>query len=424
MNKFKIWIVFGLLFFFIPFEQQSKAAENLQKLIDEAPPNSTIQLENEVYSGPVTITKPLTIIGAERTKIQSETTGISVRQTQNVVLKSLQFKTKKAPIIIDESESIELTNLQFKIDEEAVQLQKVKNGTISDIQIEGIKDVHFSKRSNGMNVLDSVNIRVERVQIDNIQDGIYFEEVENINVSNVFVKSGRYGLHFMYGKQIELTNNTVQHNVTGFTVMVVNDLLIQDNVIEKQLALNSNGIYLYDIETATVKNNVIKENTVGTVWNNVRDTTFTRNIFQSNGTVIEGGKSPTVRVQNNQFLGNILTARSDKNGFILDRNHYDDYTGYDFDSDGYGDTPYQSYTSFGQWMVRKPVYQYYIESPSVTLLNTLDKQLPASAKNILVDKSPVMQLEEQTPQRDIHWLQLMGGVIAIFLLLFIWRKYR
>mgnify|MGYP003450645882 CR=1 FL=1 len=70
------------------------------------------------------------------------------------------------------------------------------------------------------------------------------------------------------------------------------------------------------------------------------------------------------------------------------------------------------------------VYQYYIEAPSVTLLNTLDKQLPTSAKNILVDKSPVMQLEDQTPQRDIHWLQLVGGVIAIFLLLFIWRKYR
>ena len=424
MNMYKIWIVFGLLFFFIPFEQQSMAAENLQQIIDEAAPNSTIQLENKVYSGPVTITKPLTIIGDKRTKIQSETTGISVQQTQNVVLKSLQFKTKKAPILVNESESIELTNLQIKIDEEAIQLQNVKNATISDIQIEGIQDVHFSKKPNGMNVSDSSNIHVERARIENIQDGIYFEEVENINVSHTFVKSGRYGLHFMYGKQIELTNNTVQHNVTGFTIMVVSNVLVQENVIEKQLALNSNGIYLYDIETATVKNNVIKENTVGTVWNNVRDTTFTDNVFQSNGTVIEGEKSPTVLVQNNQFLGNILTARSDKNGFMLQQNHYDDYKGYDFNNDGYGDTPYQSYTSFGQWMVRKPVYQYYVESPSVVLLNTLDKQMPTSEKNILVDTSPVMQVEGQTPQRQIHWLQLMSGAAAIFLLLSIWRKYR
>ena len=424
MNKYKIWIVFSLLFFFNPFEQQSMAAENLQKLIDEAPPNSTIQLENDIYSGPVTITKPLKIIGDERTKIQSETTGISVQQTQNVVLKSLQFKTKKAPILVNESGSIKLTNLQIKIDEEAVQLQNVKNSTISDIQIEGIQDVHFSKKPNGMNVSDSSNIHVERARIENIQDGIYFEEVENINVSHTFVKSGRYGLHFMYGKQIELTNNTVQHNVTGFTIMVVSNVLVQENVIEKQLALNSNGIYLYDIERATVSNNVIKENTVATVWNNVRDTTFTENIFQSNGTVVEGTKSPTVLVENNQFLGNILTARSDKNGFVLQKNHYDDYSGYDFNNDGYGDTPYQSYTSFGQWMVRKPVYQYYVEAPSVTLLNTLDKQLPASAKNILVDTSPVMQIEEQTTQRQMNWLQLIGGAAAIFLLLFIWRKYR
>ncbi len=417
-------MVFGLLFFFIPFEQQSLAAENLQQLIDEASPNSTLQLQNKTYSGPITITKPLTIIGDERTKIQSKTTGITIQNTENVVLKSLQFKTKKEPIIVEESESVELKNLQLKIDEAAMQLKNVKNSTIADIQIEGIQDVHFSKKPNGINVFDSSNIHVERVSIDNIQDGIYFEQVENVNVSHTHVKGGRYGLHFMYGKQIELMNNTVQHNVTGFTIMVVTDVLVQNNVIEKQLALNSNGIYFYDIEGATVSNNVIKENTVGTVWNDVRDTTFTENIFQSNGTVIEGAKSPTVLVQNNQFLGNILTARSDKNGFMLQQNHYDDYTGYDFNNDGYGDTPYQSYTSFGQWMVRKPVYQYYVEAPSVVLLNTLDKQMPTSAKNILVDTSPVMQIEEQTTQREINWLQLIGGAAAIFLLLFIWRKYR
>jgi len=424
MNKFKIWIVFSLLFFFVPFEQQSMAAENLQQLIDEATPNSILQLQNKTYSGPVNITKPITIIGDERTKIDSETTGISIQNTENVVLKSLQFKTKKAPITVDDSKSVELTDLQLKIDEEAIHLQNVENALIKNVQIEGIQDVHFSKKPNGMNVFDSSKIHVEGVQIDNIQDGIYFEEVEDVHVSKAQVKNGRYGLHFMYGKQIELTKNTVQHNVTGFTIMVVTDVLVQDNVIEKQLALNSNGIYLYDIERATVSNNVIKENTVATVWNNVRDTTFTENIFQSNGTVVEGTKSPTVLVENNQFLGNILTARSDKNGFVLQKNHYDDYSGYDFNNDGYGDTPYQSYTSFGQWMVRKPVYQYYVEAPSVTLLNTLDKQLPASAKNILVDTSPVMQIEEQTTQRQMNWLQLIGGAAAIFLLLFIWRKYR
>jgi nitrous oxidase accessory protein len=424
MNKFEIWIVFGLLFFFIPFEQQSVAAENLQQLIDETAPNSTLQLQNKTYSGPVTITKPITIIGDEQSIIQSDTTGISIRNTNDVVVKSLQFETKKAPIIIEASESIELTNLQFKIDEEAVHLQNVNNSTIANIQIEGIRDVHFSKKPNGINVSDSSDIRVDQAYITNIQDGIYFEQVENVTVTKAHVQNGRYGLHFMYGKHIELTNNTVQHNVTGFTIMVVTDVLIQNNVVEKQLALNSNGIYFYDIERATISNNVIKENTVGTVWNNVRDTTFTKNTFQSNGTVIQGSKSPTVLVQNNQFLGNILTARSDKNGFTLHQNHYDDYTGYDFDGDGYGDTPYQSYTSFGQWMVRKPVYQYYVEAPSVVLLNTLDKQLPTSAKNILVDTSPVMQIEEQTRHKQIHWIQLMGGAVAIFLLLFIWRKYR
>ena len=58
----------------------------------------------------------------------------------------------------------------------------------------------------------------------------------------------------------------------------------------------------------------------------------------------------------------------------LIENYYDDYSGIDLNDDGIGDESYVALQSFGQWMVGKPVYQYYVESPSVVLLNEIDKQ--------------------------------------------------
>lgn len=63
--------------------------------------------------------------------------------------------------------------------------------------------------------------------------------------------------------------------------------------------------------------------------------------------------SPDFAVTDNQFYGNILTVRSDKERLQLANNFYDDYSGHDYDGDGIGDTPYIATNSFGQWMVKK-----------------------------------------------------------------------
>lgn len=83
------------------------------------------------------------------------------------------------------------------------------------------------------------------------------------------------------------------------------------------------------------------------------------NRFQMNQTALEGTKvDERSIIMNNQFTGNILTARSDNRGLRLIHNFYDDYTGLDVTGDGFGDIPYVAVSSFGQWMVRQPVYQF------------------------------------------------------------------
>ncbi len=147
------------------------------------------------------------------------------------------------------------------------------------------------------------------------------------------------------------------------------------------------------------------------------------NHFQMNQTTIEGTKvdDQTV-VYNNQFTGNILTARSDQQGIQLSSNYYDDYVGTDLKNDGTGDVPYVAVSSFGQWMVRQPVYQYFVESPSVVLLTSLDQQINKSARTVLVDETPKLMKDQSVKKVDIDIAQFLLGLFFILSSVWLWKR--
>lgn len=421
MKKILLFLLFLGLF---PAHLTAHANVDVQQLIDETPANGTLKLEQGTYEGPFTLTKPITIIGEKGVKIKSKSNGFIAKKVEGITLEQLEFKTKKAPLQIDSSEQVHLEKLTFFIQKESVHLNNITGLTLKQLDVSSDSKKHFSQKPNGIDVFKSNNIAVDGLTMTNLQDGIYFERVEDVSVKSTTSTYGRYGIHFMYGKRIELRENTVTNNVTGLMLMIVEDLTVEKNVVKRQLMINSNGLYLYDVQRATVQQNDFLENTVATVWNQVRNTTFRENVFQSNSTVVEAKRSPDVVVNDNEFIGNILAARSDKHLFILDHNMYDDYKGYDFDRNNIGDTPHQTYTSFGQWMVRKPVYQYFIEAPSVVLLNKMDEQAKTTDANVLIDETPVMPESNDSFTFEIKWLELLFAVASITSVYLIWRKLR
>lgn len=420
MKKFA-WLI--LLIWLLP-NGLAQAKTDLQDLINETPANGTLQLKKGEYEGPFTISKPITIIGEEGVMITSEAEGIIVDNVNGLMLQDIQFETKKTPLKVTNSKQVEMIDLQFVIQEESVYFENIEQLILEQLNVSSESKKHFSQKPNGIDIFKSNDIKVNDLEITNLQDGIYFERIEDVSIKNSKSTFGRYGIHFMYGKRINVEQNFVSNNVTGLMLMIVEDLKVEKNTVLRQLMINSNGLYLYDVKDASVRHNEFLENTVATVWNSVRETTFSENVFQSNSTVVEAKKSPKVVVEDNQFIGNILAARSDKYMFMLQSNMYDDYTGYDFNRDQIGDTPHQTYTSFGQWMVRKPVYQYFIEAPSVVLLNKMDEQAKTKDSHQLTDETPVMPESNDSFTWNVQWLQLILALASISLVYLVWRKLR
>lgn len=418
----------GLLLFAIVFLGITKGHAqqlDLQAQIEAAQEGSIIQLEKGVYEGNIVITKPIVLEGVEGTIIKSTTddSAITIDNTSNVSIRNISIETHGTGMTIRKANDIKLSNIQMENVDAGIKIYNTQHVLGSELTIEGNKQ-HYSKKGNGIAIYESRSIELLDNDIRSVQDGFYIEHVKDITIQENTVTNSRYGTHFMYSTEGTIRENTFTENVTALMVMMTANIQIEDNTASYQNDFNGTGITLYDTKAALLQHNKLAGNRVGISIQKSTDIQLINNTLHMNQTALESIRSDESNTaMTNQFIGNLVNVRSDKEGLTLQQNYYDDYSGIDLDDDGTGDEAYVALQSFGQWMVRKPVYQYFIESPSVVLLNTIDKQTNNTTKELLVDTSPQTAVnEENNIALQLDMLQLLIGILLVAVCVFIYRR--
>lgn len=418
----------GLLLFAIVFLGITKGHAqqlDLQAQIEAAQEGSIIQLEKGVYEGNIVITKPIVLEGVEGTIIKSTTddSAITIDNTSNVSIRNISIETHGTGMTIRKANDIKLSNIQMENVDAGIKIYNTQHVLGSELTIEGNKQ-HYSKKGNGIAIYESRSIELLDNDIRSVQDGFYIEHVKDITIQENTVTNSRYGTHFMYSTEGTIRENTFTENVTALMVMMTANIQIEDNTASYQNDFNGTGITLYDTKAALLQHNKLAGNRVGISIQKSTDIQLINNTLHMNQTALESIRSDESNTaMTNQFIGNLVNVRSDKEGLTLQQNYYDDYSGIDLDDDGTGDEAYVALQSFGQWMVRKPVYQYFIESPSVVLLNTIDKQTNNTTKELLVDTSPQTAFnEENNIALQLDMLQLLIGILLVAVCVFIYRR--
>lgn len=418
--------IFSIFSFFLLSNDASANSENLQKLINETEEEGVLQLPPGVYEGNVKIQKPITIKGSKEVVLKSSNKDeavISIENTSNVSIDHLKIQTKGSAIKISDAKQIHLSFMQLENVFSGIGIYRAKDITIEGLEIVG-NHQHYSKKGNGISVYNSENMRFKQNYMNRVQDGIYIEGVNNITSIGNKVENSRYGTHFMYSKHAKAQDNIFIKNVTGFMVMMTTDIDLSQNKISYQEGFNGTGVTLYDVKNINVHDNLVSGNRVALTIQKTSLVNAFDNIFQMNQTAVESiGSEASNLITKNYFVGNLVNVRSDETGIKLVSNYYDDYAGIDINNDGIGEDTYVALQSFGQWMVRKPVYQYYVESPSVVLLNEIDKQTNKSTHQLLTDKLPIVNFElAKNIQFNINSLQLISGMIILIVCIVFWRR--
>ncbi len=387
-----------------------------QTLVDAAGENATFTPPPGVYGGPVLIDFPITIEGEGRVTIDAGGKGsVIYLDSDGVTLKGLRL-TNSGESYNDIDSGVQvrgnfnmikdcvIDNCLFGIDLQQSEYNILRRNTISS------KDFELGQRGDAIRLWYSFHNKILDNVCTDVRDMVVWYSSDNV-ISGNSLSNSRYSLHFMYSKYNLVENNDYYNNAVGIFLMYSDGVVVRNNRIahaagptgigigfketsdliieDNKILYCASGLYLdispYEPDTINrFTNNLIAYSGIGVRFlNDWKGNVFRNNRFVDNMTQI--------------FVGDGNTANRNE----WDGNYWSDYSGFDQDLDGIGDTPHEIYAYADRIWRDKPFAQFFKGSPLLETIDFLERLAPFSKPNLLIrDHAPIMNKEDSGIARD------------------------
>jgi nitrous oxidase accessory protein len=376
-----------------------------QNLVDAAPEGSVLRPPAGSYSGPVVLTKALTIEGHGQVTIDAGDRGtVFSIQTNKVTLRGMHLTGSGSDPDTDDSaldvrghnnviENLVIDNCLFGID-----LKQSNNNILRGNKIKS-KEVDLGVRGDAIRLWYSNNNLIENNLITDSRDTVAWYSHRNIFRGNEGHRS-RYSLHFMFANNNLVENNRFFDNSVGIYFMYMEGGVARNNLVSHATGTTGMGLGFKESSDILIENNDLIYNAVGvgsdlSPFQPNTSIRFKGNRFAYNGVGVHvtsdlGGND----FKDNIFEGNITdfvqSGRGAGERNTWSGNYFDSYQGFDKNKTGYGDTPYEAYAFADQIWIEIPAASFFKVSPVLELLNFLERLAPFSA--------PDLQLKDAKPR--------------------------
>ncbi len=406
-RPFLIFLKRGLfLVFFISLRLQA-AVSPLQDLIENANTGETVNLPAGTYKGQLIISKGITLDGQNKTIIDGDgQNSVVIIDTDGAQLRNLHITNSGSSH--NNTDSCVQIKGHFNIVKDnlldncliGIDLQQSNNNVVRRNKISS-KPLDLGLRGDAIRLWYSNDNKVTQNDIQDARDTVVWYSKDNLISENTATR-GRYALHFMYSQTNKVEKNKYINNSVGIFLMYSDGVEIRDNYIahangatgvgigfkesgnviveNNQILYCASGIYLdlspFQPDTINdIKNNQIAYNGTGVLFHN----DWVGNVFKEN-----------------YFKGNIsqvaVNGARTANRNVWEGNIWDDYTGFDQNKDGIGDTPYQLYSYADQLLSDLPQTKFFKGTPLLELLNFLDQLAPFNQPVLLLqDSHPLLK---------------------------------
>lgn len=382
------------LFVVQPAQAQDQPFD-LAAALAAAEPGATLHVPAGVYPGPLSLDKPVTLIGEAGAIVEGTGQGdvISVI-SPDVTLRGLVVRNSGDSLDRENSgilglaprltvEDVRVENALFGIYLKNAPHSVIRNNTVL------AKDLSIARRGDGIRVWYSDHTLVEGNHVVGSRDVVIWFSNHCVARHNR-VENGRYGLHFMFANDQVVEQNTLIGNSVGIYLMYGRDLELRHNWIENNHGPSGYGIGLKDMDDVVVEGNQVVANRVGVYVDNSpreADATvrFERNLFAYN----EIGVTMLPLVQRNTFTANTFQDNAEqiavsgggdvmRNAWAEDNrgNYWSDYAGFDADGDQIGDLPYTASSFYESLLGHYPELRLFQYSPAVQALDLAARAFP------------------------------------------------
>jgi nitrous oxidase accessory protein len=379
-----------------------KPGASLQQSVNAAQAGDVLEIERGLYVGNFLVDKPLTLRGIGRPTLSGAQQGDTIRVTSpDVTIEGLivrdsgdSLKDQNAGIYIfpgSHRAVVRACDLTYNLF--GLWIEKANDVVVDGNVITGKREYGSSQRGNGIQLYNTRRAQILNNNISFVRDALYVDVSHDAVFRGNKLHHSRYGTHYMTSYRNLWEDNDTYYNRGGLALMEVRDQTVrnnrawgnsdhgimlrtlQDSVIENNVvAGNARGFFIYDVEYATIRGNLVVDNQVGVHL----AAGSTRNVVEGNDFVANREQI--------RYVG----ARDEVWG-ADSGNHWSNYLGWDRNGDGRGDVTYEANDMVDRLTWRYPSIKLLMASPAVQALRLVAQQFPVLRVPSVVDPKPRMQ---------------------------------
>ena len=381
----------------------SPGAGNLSKAIALAAPGDVLHLSKGLHHGPVTLDRPVSLIGETGAIIKGSGEGSTITvAAPDVVIRGLTvtgsgraIATMDSGIFVNKAGHRALVEGN-RIEENlfGVYFWGPKDAIMRGNTVIGLQTHHVNRRGNGISLWNTPGSIVEDNDFRFGRDGIFTTtSKKNIFRNNRF-RDVRIAVHYMYTNDSEISGNLSIGNHVGFALMFSKKLVVRGN---RSIGDRDHGILLNYANRSVIEGNSVENGKTKCVFiYNSNKNTFRGNQFKGCGIGIHftaGSERNTI--SSNAFIGNRTQVKyvGTRN---LDWSHkgrgnfWSDNPAFDLDGDGLSDAAYRPNDMVDRVVWAHPTAKLLLNSPAVQVLRWAQSRFPALLPGGVVDTAPLM----------------------------------
>jgi nitrous oxidase accessory protein len=379
-----------------------RPGEAIQPVLDRAAAGDVVEVQRGVYTGNLRITKALTLRGVQRPTISGGQQGDTIRVAATDV-------TIEGLIVRDSGDSLVKQNAGIYIapgsHRAAVQrcdlvynlfglwIEKADHVRVEHNLIVGKRDYASSQRGNGVQLYNTTGAQIIGNHISFVRDALYVDVSHHAVFRGNRLHHSRYGTHYMNSYHNLWEDNDTYLNRGGLALMEVRNQVVRNN---RAWGNTDHGIMLRTLQDSVIENNVVADNARGFFIYDVEYAQLRGNLVLNNqvGVHLSAGSTRN-RVEGNDFINNREQVRyvgaRDETWGAEGGNHWSNYLGWDRDGDGHGDVRYEANDLVDRLVWQHPSARLLLASPAVQALRLVSQQFPVLRVPSVVDPKPRMR---------------------------------
>ena len=383
------------------------ADQPLQAWIDTALPGTVLRLPPGTYSGPASITKPLTLEGNGKVVVDGGGKGtVLTIKADKVTIRGLTLRGSgdshdaiDGAIMVAEGNGLLIENNVIEDVLFGISLHRTTDSVIRHNRIRS-RGASSADRGDGLRLWYSMGNRIENNDIAQIRDITVSNSPHNRYTGNT-IRDSRRAFNFLFSHRSLVERNILEKNSTGIIALNSNGLIIRGNRILHAMDASGAGIALKETSAALVVDNEIVHCAHGIMADSPMDAinriVFINNVIAHNitGVYFYGAKGGHIAI-GNTFRSNLWPVTIIGDGDPMNDtwwgNTWDTYEGFDLDGDGFGDRPHELHAYADRIWLETPKATFFRNSPVLELLDFLERLAPFSAPTLILrDTAPRMQ---------------------------------